>query len=557
MTEQKRTTNLQEKVQRLQRDYLAKLPQSLALARAWMNAVEQRAGDIDNAGNAGNEETLANLYRCFHNIKGTASTLGLRAISDGSSEATELVAQLRQLDCCRNRQEAIAGLQARLAELDALVGGDRPAEPPPPEPDESLVAYVDTGTRTGSQRGRIFLCDPSPDTAILADQLACFGYQIRAFRTPQALRAAMQEQAPDAVVMTVAAIDEVADLRAQHPIPFLYLSEHDEFAARLKVVKTDGKAFFLKPVAAHEMIDTLDQLTILREPDPFRVLIVDDEPEMADYLSLILEATGMLSRQLSEPARILDVLAEFQPDMILMDMYMPTCSGREFSCLIRQVPQFVSVPIIFLSSETDKAIQLSAMRVGADGFLTKPILPEDLISAVAVRAERTRILRSLMMRDGLTGLLNHTTLAQFLEASLAATRRHGDHLCFAMLDLDFFKSVNDRYGHPAGDQVLVALARMLKQRLRSSDMVGRYGGEEFAIIFQETDEEAAAETLQEILKDFSTLSFNAEGGSFSCSFSAGVSGFPNVETAEHLVLAADQVLYRAKNEGRNRVVVAG
>lgn len=544
--ENNRSTNLQEKVLRLQRDYLEKLPQSLWLARQWMDAVAH--GETD-------DHTLADLYRCFHNMKGTSSTLGLRDISKGSAEATELVAQLRRLDC-QTRQDAIARLETQLAELESLVSVARPADPVPPEPDQALMACVKPGTRAGSQRGGIFLFDSAPDTRFLADQLMCFGYSIETFSTSEELRAAMRVRKPDAVVMTVTAIDEVADLRKQYPIPFLYISETDEFVARLQAVKAGGKAFFLKPIAAHEMVDTLDELTIQREPDPFRVLIVDDEQEMADYLSLILEASGMLSRQLTEPNRILEVLAEFQPDLVLMDMYMPTCSGREFSALIRQVPKFVSVPIIFLSSETDKTIQLSAMRVGADGFLTKPILAEDLIAAVAVRAERTRILRSLMMRDGLTGLLNHTTLAHFLETSLAITSRHRALLSFAMLDFDHFKSVNDRFGHPAGDQVLVALARMLKQRLRTSDMVGRYGGEEFAIIFQETSEEDAAETLTQILKDFSTLTFNADGRSFSCAFSGGVSGFPRLATSEQLVLAADQALYRAKNEGRNRIVIA-
>jgi diguanylate cyclase (GGDEF)-like protein len=540
------STNLQQKVLLLQREYLEKLPKSLVLARGWMNALAQGAG---------NDHTLADLYRCFHNIKGTASTLGLQAISEGGSEATELVAQLRRLDC-QTHQQAIAGLDARLTELETLACGMTFSEPFVSEPDESLMSHVEIGSRTGSQRGCVFLLDSAADAAALANQLACFGYQTSAFSTTDELRSAMRERRPDAVVMTVAAIDQMADLRARYPIPFLYLSESDSFAARLKVIKSGGKAFFLKPIAAYEMVDTLDELTIRREPDPFRVLIVDDEPEMADYLSLILEATGMVSRRLNEPTRILEVLDEFQPDLVLMDIYMPTCSGREISRLIRQEPKFVSIPIIFLSSETDKAVQLRAMRVGADGFLTKPILPEDLIAAVVVRAERTRILRSLMMRDGLTGLLNHTTLIQFLETSVAGARRHQARLCFAMLDLDFFKTVNDRHGHPAGDQVLVALARMLKQRLRSSDMVGRYGGEEFAIIFQEADEEAAALTLRKILKDFSTLSFKVDGGCFSCTFSAGVSGYPSVKTAEKLVLSADQAMYRAKNGGRNQIVIA-
>lgn len=544
--EKKCSTNLQQKVLRLQREYLERLPQSLALARGWINALRRGAG---------NEHTLADLYRCFHNIKGTSSTLGLRAISEGSSEATEFVAQLRRLDC-QTREQAIAGLDARLSELEALACSIEFPEPIPTGPDESLMSYVKAGSRTGSQRGSIFLFDAAPEAMSLANQLACFGYQISCFSTTDELRAAMHERPPDAVVMTVSSIDDVADLRARFAIPFLYMSGNDGFAARLKVVKAGGKAFFLKPIAAYEMVDSLDELTIAREPDPFRVLIVDDEPEMADYLSLILETSGMVSRRLNESTRILEVLTEFQPDLVLMDIYMPACSGREMSTLIRQEPRFVGIPIIFLSSETDKVVQLRAMRVGADGFLTKPILPEDLIAAVVVRAERTRILRSLMMCDGLTGLLNHTTLTQFLETSVAGARRHQTRLSFAMLDLDCFKNVNDRYGHPVGDQVLVALARMLKQRLRSSDMVGRYGGEEFAIIFVEASEEDAAQTLRKILKDFSTLSFKADGGAFSCTFSGGISGFPSQKSAEQLVLAADQALYRAKNGGRQQIVVA-
>ena len=104
--------------------------------------------------------------------------------------------------------------------------------------------------------------------------------------------------------------------------------------------------------------------------------------------------------------------------------------------------------------------------------------------------------------------------------------------------------------------MLVALARMLKQRLRSSDMVGRYGGEEFAIIFMEASEDAAAQILRKILNDFSTLSFKAAQGSFSCTVSGGIAGFPRFNSAEQLLLAADQALYRAKNSGRNQIVLA-
>ncbi|HXP97788.1 MAG TPA: diguanylate cyclase, partial [Telmatospirillum sp.] len=198
-------------------------------------------------------------------------------------------------------------------------------------------------------------------------------------------------------------------------------------------------------------------------------------------------------------------------------------------------------------------VQVSVMRVGADGFLTKPISPEDLVASVAVRAERTRVLRSLMMRDSLTGLLNHTALLHFLDTSLASARRSGQGLCVAMLDLDHFKKVNDVYGHPAGDQVLKALARMLEQRLRNSDVVGRYGGEEFAIVLQGVTVGEATAILDQILRDFSALTFAVDGAEFSCSFSAGIAGFPDIQAADDLVKAADEALYSAKRDGRNQV----
>ncbi|MDR3412828.1 MAG: diguanylate cyclase [Formivibrio sp.] len=547
--EAKRSGTLQDKVRHLQRAYLAKLPQSLAQARVSMATLSE---------DETSEQVLDDLYRCFHNIKGTAASLGLLAISDESAIATKIVAQLQKLleySARRNEMVAkVAGLEALVSELEDLVV--KAPESISIESSHTAMFGLEQGSRPGKMRGRIYLCDVAPDAMQLASHLACFGYLVSVFTELGELQRAVLESPPNAVVMTTKGIELAESLRTQVNVPFLFIADEGDFATRLRAVQAGGAAYFLKPITAHDMIDTLDELTIRREPDPFRVLIVDDEPEMADYLSLILEATGMLTRQLDQPARILDVLSEFQPDLVLMDMYMPICSGREFSRLIRQVPQYVGIPIVFLSSETNKVVQLSAMRVGADGFLTKPILPDDLITAVSVRAERTRTLRSLMMRDSLTGLLNHTTLAQFLETTLAASRRQGGRVCFVMLDIDHFKRVNDSFGHPAGDQVLVALARMLKQRLRSSDMVGRYGGEEFAIIMQDVSEDEAAETIRQIQRDFAALSFQVGDAAFSCTFSGGVSAFPVIDSTEQLVLAADQALYGAKHAGRNQVVTA-
>ncbi len=196
------------------------------------------------------------------------------------------------------------------------------------------------------------------------------------------------------------------------------------------------------------------------------------------------------------------------------------------------------------------------MRIGADEFLTKPISPERLVSAVSIRAERFRRLRSMMLRDSLTGLLNHTTTKEQLSIELSRMRRSGLSLAFALIDLDHFKSVNDTYGHPIGDQVLKTMSNMLKQRLRMTDIIGRYGGEEFAVALPDVSPSNAMVVLDKVREAFAQIQQIHSGGEFTVTLSCGVAMFPDFDDVPSLTEAADQALYEAKSKGRNRVVLA-
>ena len=197
--------------------------------------------------------------------------------------------------------------------------------------------------------------------------------------------------------------------------------------------------------------------------------------------------------------------------------------------------------------------QLDAMSEGGDDFLTKPIQPRHLITTVRNRAARARHLKARMVRDSLTGLYNHTHILQLLEDCTFRARRENRPLSFAMLDLDHFKHVNDGYGHPMGDRVIKSLALFLKQRLRKTDFIGRYGGEEFAIVMPDTDQESAHKVLNQIRQRFAEIHYPAQPVDLSCSFSAGVVQMHG--DADSLLMAsqADEALYRAKNNGRNQV----
>jgi diguanylate cyclase (GGDEF)-like protein len=218
---------------------------------------------------------------------------------------------------------------------------------------------------------------------------------------------------------------------------------------------------------------------------------------------------------------------------------------------------FISIPIVFLSGETRVDKQLMAIGLGGDDFLTKPIEVEHLISSVTSRIKRSLMLRSFMIRDSLTGLLNHTAIKDKLLHELALANRLEKPISFAMVDIDHFKSVNDTYGHPVGDRVIKSLARMLKQRLRSCDLIGRYGGEEFAVILIDAHASSALKILDRIREDFSQLKFiGKEGQEFSVSFSGGVADISMFNDASKLIDASDKALYKAKHVGRNQLKIA-
>jgi diguanylate cyclase (GGDEF)-like protein len=196
------------------------------------------------------------------------------------------------------------------------------------------------------------------------------------------------------------------------------------------------------------------------------------------------------------------------------------------------------------------------MGRGGDDFLTKPIMPSHLVSSITIRAQRSRILREFMVRDSLTGLLNHTETKARLNLEVARAKRNGEQVTFAMLDIDHFKRVNDTFGHLAGDGVIKSISRLLQQRLRKTDIIGRYGGEEFAVILPNTGTFNAEKVLNEIRESFSNIRHQGEKIEFAATFSCGIASFPQYQDPFQLNTAADQALYLAKDSGRNRLVVA-
>ena len=331
----------------------------------------------------------------------------------------------------------------------------------------------------------------------------------------------------------------------------------EEFSAnlqqRLTACRAGGTCFFVRP-AVPQLIRSVEKFYSATALSPLKVLVMDDSKSQAYFCEKAFSSVGMLTHVVTDPMQILYAMEEFQPEIIVMDMYMPGCTGTELASVIRQQPEYLRLPILFLSGEEDRDIQLSAMKQGGDDFLTKPIDPKHLIATVQNRGDRARVLNNLIVRDSLTGLYNHTHILDRLQQACRQAKEHNKPLCFAMVDIDFFKKVNDNYGHPVGDKVISALSLFLKQRLRHSDSIGRYGGEEFAVILPDTQAKDALHVMNEIREVFSQLEHSAGDTEFKVSFSCGVCSFTG-DNFDHIIKHADEALYQAKRQGRNNVQV--
>jgi len=526
-----------------------------ALRLSFIHQLPQRLAALD-AGLAAwrldlNEADRAELHRLAHSLTGAGATFGCDELS---AVARELERQLASPELAKQ----LDVLEQRLDQVRHAMQGVGPGVAMAAEAPLTLMPAAVSG------RMVYILEDEDDRRQNLALQLEHFGYEAVLFATPGALLAAAQQTPPSLMIADImldegrqAGIDVVKAVNAalDEPVPTIFVSSRTDFEARLEAVRAGGCAYFNKPLSVESLIDMMDELTALERLQPFRVLVVDDSESQALFYANLLRQAGMETQIVNDPMQVLDVINEYPPELVLMDLYMPVCSGVELAAVIRQQPAFLGLPIVFLSAETDRNVQLEAMRLGGDDFLTKPIKPSELVASVSIRAERYRLISSRMSQDSLTGLLNHRRLMEDLHDEMARAKRHGDKISLVMLDIDHFKQVNDNYGHAAGDRVIKSLARLMKQRLRSTDIVGRYGGEEFAIVLPKTSAEEVVPVVEEIRSHFAALEHHSGEQRFTVTLSGGIATFPPTASTGELREAADQMLYQAKREGRNRIIV--
>jgi two-component system cell cycle response regulator len=302
-----------------------------------------------------------------------------------------------------------------------------------------------------------------------------------------------------------------------------------------------------------------------------RVLIVEDSRTQAEWLAQVLGREGYRVTTCGEGRDAIRRVRSEPPDLVLLDMILPDMDGLEVLRILKARPEEQFVPVILLSVKADLDSRVTGLRIGADDFLAKPFADAEILARAAamlrikslqdqLRGAKAQ-LEKLSVTDGLTGLYNRRHFEERLNEEFRRAHRYSDPVSLMMLDLDHFKNVNDRFGHPFGDEVLRSTAGLLRASVRELDICARYGGEEFAVILPKTHVQGALAVAERILLEVRRKSYVGEAtGSGTreevrVTTSIGIAFYPSkdVTTAELLVKFADEALYRAKHEGRNTI----
>jgi diguanylate cyclase (GGDEF)-like protein len=304
-----------------------------------------------------------------------------------------------------------------------------------------------------------------------------------------------------------------------------------------------------------------------------RILIVDDHEDNVELLRARLEAWGYATESAADGDIALRMVEASPPDLILLDVMMPTIDGTEVARRIKENKALPFIPIIMQTALDAPEHKVAGLGAGADDYITKPIefaelgarvksmlrikrLQEELEQKTNELADANRQLLRVSQTDALTGLANRRHIEERLTEMYEHSSRLSEPLSCVMCDIDKFKSVNDTYGHQAGDAVLRQFAKILQGEAREIDRIGRYGGEEFLLLLPGTVLDAAVTFADRVRKAVEEHTFTFDGGTLKRTASFGVSGWPHpaIAHSETLVKMADDALYVAKETGRNRVI---
>jgi diguanylate cyclase (GGDEF)-like protein len=503
-----------------------------------------------------NHSILENAHNEAHKLSGCLGTFGF---PEASQIAHNLEQQLQETASLSAReiqqmQQLLQKLQTQLQENHAQSNcisetGNCTQEEPEEEPESENTPLLLVS------RDRHLL-------QTIPGEAQAWGYILKTATSLEDTQQVFTQILPQVLLLDLAVCDRIEDslswLASFHEyashIPVVAIHSSDSFRDRLQVSRLGGRAFLQKPLSPFQAMEAVWEIQ-QNEDATGTILLVDDDREQLTLLEELLYPWGFRICTLCDSTQFWQTLQRNQPDLLILDVEMPKYNGIELCQVLRNDPQWRELPVLFLTVHKDTETITNIFAAGGDDYISKPLVGPELVTRVFNRLERRRLLKNLAECDPLTGLANRRKSSQQLKQYMRLSQRQRQPLCFAIIDVDRFKQVNDAYGHATGDLVLHRLGHFLQKVFREEDVIGRWGGEELIIGMYGTNKNDAIARLDEVRKQWHQEKiFTPQQELLQITFSGGISQYPEDGTdLQTLYKTADSALYRAKEAGRDRI----
>lgn len=391
--------------------FAEQLPQRMDIIREAVSAMLHKPWDM---------QALEHVQHLLHSLIGASGTFGMATVGLSARYLDDVISQFLAHDDWHVDLE-IQTVRDALAQLESLVfkpseGRDESADAVPQAIRSRLSLLV-------------YIVEDDPIQAeVLSQMLVAHEYRTQVFTTLDEFRqACLSEPLPFAIIMDMifpegkeAGAEIIAELKCKilGMPPILFVSVRNDMQARLAAYRAGANRYLCKPVQSDQLLRVLNDLALNNPHKPYRVLLVDDEPQLLEFHAEILRQAGMIVRAETNPLLVLDALQEFNADVLVLDVYMPECEGTELAAVIREDGNLARLPILFLSSETNLTKQIAAIEFGGDDFLVKPVAPAHLVMLVKIRAQRMR--RDMQLMETL-----NVSLVDFMRVQ-TLQRNNGD-----------------------------------------------------------------------------------------------------------------------------------
>ncbi len=458
---------LKDKLAVLKANFATKLP-------AKINAIDDAVQNITDADDPDKRRAaFADLQSMAHKLAGSAGTYGLMTIGHTARNLELLCVAIGTRGDFPDDAEIreIRDLVELLRHGETQASGSALAQ----EGAAPDVLPMPSKIIPAEQKKKLILVDDDEDQAsILAQRLGNFGYAVHTLGDPSTLGQLIKDVSPDAVIMDIVFPDgndeglSVVNQLREHgnlTCPVIFISARNDFSTRLKAIRCGADGFIAKPIHIIELVDALDNLINADDRPPFRILVVDDDPDMTAFCATVLERDGHIVSVLNDPASAAESIVNFEPDAVILDIAMPYCSGFELAKVIRQInDRMLQLPIMFLSAHSEIENRQKAAWAGAEDFISKPVDAEHLSITVRARVERARILRALFDRLR-AGEERFNSITESANEAIVSVNEHG-------LIVSWNPSAELIFGYMATEVLGRSITMLIPEELREAHIAG-------------------------------------------------------------------------------------